>query len=437
MAQNPLNLSRINCFFLSSCLRALTLQMLAVPPSLAAVDLTPGTADDFPTLQIRGLLDLRYLHPDATASWVTGGLGKLSYDNGHSGSNIFTLSQAALVMQTQLAWSWSGNLTLKYSDRQNIPVDISEGLLLYKPVSTSEWRFSGRLGAFIPPISMENSGIGWTSPYTLSSSAINSWVGEELKVFGGEGHMSYHLPKGDSIGLFAAGFGNNDTAGVLLAWRGWSLDNYTATLHDSFALPTRTGLLSLFPKQSVTTQPFVEVDDRPGFYTGFSIERPELAKFRAMYYDNRGNPAVVRNGQYAWHTRFGSLGLKMELPWESELIAQGMLGRTQMGNQIAGLFAVDTLFWSESLLLSKKFGAHRLSFRFDNFGTSQHDYLPQDPTNEYGYALTCNYNITLFAHHQFNFEFSNIASNRASRLQIEQATQQNELLWQVAYRLFF
>ncbi|MDD4915900.1 MAG: hypothetical protein PHW13_12780 [Methylococcales bacterium] len=405
--------------------------------ALALCGAAIADTDHFPDLDIHGMLDLRYQHPEGPVSWVAGGLGKLSYDQGQSGGNIFSLNQAALLMQSRFNWSWSGSLTAKYSDRQNTPLDISEGFLLYKPVSTSAWRFSGRLGAFMPPVSLENTGVGWSSPYTLSNSAINSWVGEELKVFGGEAQLGYQLSGGERITVFGAGFGNNDTAGVLLAWRGWSLDNYTATLNDSYAIPTQTGLLALFPRQSAYTRPFVEVDDRPGFYSGFSLESPGFAKFRAMYYDNRGNPGVVRNGQYAWHTRFGDFGLKMDLPWEIELIGQGMLGRTQMGGEIAGLFAVDTLFWSESLLLSRKFGSQRLSARYDNFGASEHDYLPQDPNNESGYAFTCNYNITLFGQHQLNLEMSAIYSNRASRLKIPQAALQNETLWQMAYRWFF
>ena len=436
MQENPLVLSDFIKFRLKNTQCCLGLLMLAAPILGSAIDLLPGDVDEFPSLQVKGILDFRYLHPDGPNSWVAGGLGKLSYAAGRSGGDILNLSQAAMVVQSQMAWSWSGSLTAKYSDRQDLPIDLSEGILLYKPVSTSAWRFTGRLGAFIPPISMENSGVGWTSPYTLNNSAINSWVGEEVKVFGGEGQFSYQLPNDDRISLFTAGFGNNDTAGVLLAWRGWSLDNYTAALHDSFAIP-KTGLLSFFPKQSPITQPFVEVDNRPGFYSGFSMERPGLAKFRALYYDNRGNPSVVRNGQYAWHTRFGSLGLKMNLPWEIELITQAMLGRTQMGAQLGGLFAVDTQFWSESLLLSKKFGRQRISFRYDDFGASEDDYLPQDPTQESGYALTGNYNITLLEHQQINFEVSQISSHRASRLNIGQAAQQHETLWQVAYRVFF
>ena len=401
----------------------------------------PGFAgtegEEFPEFEFRGILDLRYMHPDGAGNWTTGNLGKLSYGNGQANSNLFSLNQAALLIRSRFDWSWSGSLTAKYSDRQENPLDISEAIILFKPVSTSPLRFSGRLGAFFPPVSMENSGVAWTSPYTLSSSAINSWVGEELKVFGGEAQLNYQTDSGDRIGVFAAGFGNNDTAGVLLAWRGWSLDDYSATINDSFPITPEVAQSGLFPKQAASTRPFAEIDGRPGFYAGVSLERPESGKLRAIYYDNRGNPGIVKNGQYAWHTRFASLSLKMDLAWETELIAQGMLGNTQMGNVIGGQYTVDTSFRAESVLLSKKLGIHRLSVRYDNFGTSENDYLPQDPNSESGDAWTCNYNISLPGQQQINFEVSSIDSNRASRQILGQTARQTQTLWQVAYRWFF
>lgn len=392
--------------------------------------------EDFPDLQLRGVLDMRYMHADGEKNWFDGSLGKFRYGNGQS-SNLFNLNQAAMELHSRLNWSWSSRLTVKYSERQDSSVDMTEALLIYRPVSTTQLRFSNRLGAFFPPVSLENTGVGWTSPYTLTSSAINSWVGEELKVFGGEAQLLYQRENGDKFGLMAAGFGNNDTAGVLLAWRGWSLDDYTATFNDRFQVSNAGNLHALFPRQAEFTEPFREVDGRPGYYAGFSIERPELGKFRAMYYDNRGKPNALVNGQYAWHTRFASLGLKLDLPWELELIGQGLFGKTQMGDQFAGLFAVDTQFWSHSVLLSKRLGPHRLSFRYDGFVSSERDFLPQDPNNESGHALTFNYNITLAEHHQINFEVNRITSNRSARFYAEQSNMQNQTLWQVAYRLFF
>ena len=50
---------------------------------------------------------------------------------------------------------------------------------------------SVKAGAFFPAISLENDDLGWTSPYTLTPSAINSWIGEELRTIGSEGILRY------------------------------------------------------------------------------------------------------------------------------------------------------------------------------------------------------------------------------------------------------
>ena len=52
---------------------------------------------------------------------------------------------------------------------------------------TGRVSWSVKAGAFFPTISLENDDLGWTSPYTLTPSAINSWIGEELRTIGSEG----------------------------------------------------------------------------------------------------------------------------------------------------------------------------------------------------------------------------------------------------------
>ncbi len=223
----------------------------------------------------------------------------------------------------------------------------------------------------------------------------------------------------------------------MLAWRGWSLQDYQATLLDKIQLPTGVGIQTHFPLQAAYTEPFVEVDGRPGYYAGLAVERPNNYAFRAQYYDNRGKPSAIQNGQYAWHTAFWSLGLKADLPWGLTLISQGINGRTQMGNEINGVFAVDVRFWAASVLLSKVWDRHRWSVRFDRFNTAESDYVPQDRNNENGHAVTANYNFTWAQRHQFNLELSYVNSDRPARLSLGQNASQEELLWQFAYRLFF
>jgi hypothetical protein len=394
---------------------------------------------------VHGLADFRYIHADGSQNWLDQGLGKFRY-GGDNGNDLVRVNETAVVMQARLNWAWTGMVTAKYSNRQKNPLDLSEALLLFRPVSTSAWRVNARLGAFMPPISLENSGTAWSSPYTLTSSAINSWVGEELKTFGAEAQISYQFATGDRVNVFGAGFGNNDTAGTLLVWRGWAMHDYEATVNDRLPLSTRGNIFELFPGQALQTQPFVEVDNRPGYYAGISLERPELVKFRALYYDNRARPDVVDHGQYGWYTRFWSLGAKMDLPWDMTLIGQGMMGRTQMGKQTGGLFPVDSGFWAESILLSKAIRLHRLSIRHDRFGTYQNDIVPlinndvryENAANiEQGYAWTLNYNVTLAEHHQLSAEVSTLYSDRKARLLLNESPGQSETLWQLSYRLIF
>lgn len=394
-------------------------------------------ADDgqFPELTWHGLLDLRYQHSDAAPGELEHGLGKLRAGGGER--DRWRVNEAAATLQVRLDWDWMLNATVKYADRQSAPLDLTEAYLAYRPVGATGRRLAGRLGMFFPPISLENTGTAWTSPYTLSSSAINAWVGEELRAFGGELRLDYQTEAGDRLGVFGAGLAANDTAGLMLAWRGWSLHDFESTLTGRLRLPDGIGIPALFPKQANASQTFVEVDGRPGFYAGIAAERPQRYTLRALYYDNNADPAALSAGQYGWHTRFWSLGAKAELPWEITLISQGMRGRTSMGDLIDDLRAVDVGFWSASWLLSRPVGDGRFSVRYERFGSDERDYLPQDRNGEHGQAWTVNYNLTFAQRHQFNLEFSRIFSARPTRLEPGEAAYQEDTLWQIGYRLFF
>ncbi|PPD34290.1 MAG: hypothetical protein CTY19_05435 [Methylomonas sp.] len=404
--------------------------------SALLIQAKPSLCDEgqFPEFTWHGLLDLRYQHSDAAPGQLEQGLGKLR-EGGER--DRWQINEAATTLQVRLDWDWMATATLKYAHRQSAPVDLTEAFLAYRPVGSAGWRLAGRLGMFFPPISLENVGTAWSSPYTLSSSSINAWVGEELRAFGGELRLDYQTEVGDRIGIFGAALANNDTAGLMLAWRGWSLHDFESTLNGRLRLPEGIGIPRLFPEQASTSQTFVEVDRRPGFYAGIAAERPQRYTLRAMYYDNNADPSGLSAGQYSWHTRFWSLGSKAELPWETTLISQAMIGRTTMGDLIGDLRAVDVGFWSASWLISRPLGEGRFSVRYERFGSDERDYLPQDRNGEHGQAWTVNYNLTFAQRHQVNFEFSSICSARPARLERGESIYQEETLWQVGYRLFF
>src|SRR5207344_2211485 len=103
-------------------------------------------------------------------------------------------------------------------------------------VSTPGWLWSVKLGAFFPPISLENESTGWTSPWTLTPSAIDSWVGEELRTIGAEFHFEHRGRTGTFEGG-AAAFASNDPAGELLATRGWSRGDPASGWNSSLREP--------------------------------------------------------------------------------------------------------------------------------------------------------------------------------------------------------
>lgn len=157
------------------------------------------------TFDLRGYADLGIAVTDTRVGWTDGGVGKLRYGTDESGErDVFPVfSEAMLIGNLSWGRAWRAHLALKYDDEQRHALDIAEAYLAYRgpPRPTLRWR--ARAGTFIPPFSLENHAIGWTSPYTLSSSALNAWIGEELRVNGGE--LKAIVPwRGTEVDLYAA-----------------------------------------------------------------------------------------------------------------------------------------------------------------------------------------------------------------------------------------
>src|SRR5436190_1165610 len=165
-----------------------------------------------------GFLDGGLVIPSHDKSWLKGGFGKL--DNGGGGGQSPALvSQGVADLRLTLDPSAFVFATVRASPDQHAPFDVLEAYGRYQPIATADRLWSIKLGAFFPPISLENESVGWTSPWTLTPSAINSWVGDELRTIGGESTFEWRYPDG-ALGLTGAAFGFNDPTGTLLANRG-------------------------------------------------------------------------------------------------------------------------------------------------------------------------------------------------------------------------
>ncbi|MBL8642652.1 MAG: hypothetical protein JNK21_01880 [Rhodospirillaceae bacterium] len=411
---------------------------------LAALTLIMGSAataraeEDLPALSAKGLIDVRLAATDNTVSWENKGLGKTRY--GGEADVIARLAEASLILQPKITWNLSGFVHLTTNTQQKHAIDVVEAFVSYKPAPTGRFGVRAKAGAYFPPISLENTGLAWTSPYTISSSAINSWVGEELRSVGAE-VTAFARGEDMTFSLLGSGFYFNDPAGTVLAWRGWAVHDREAGLAERLALPfvriTRPGG-RLF-RQAPHIEPFTELDERMAYYIGARLEHADWGELRAMYYSNPADDRELTNGQWPWDTSFTSVGLKTVLPGDIDFIAQFMDGSTTVVTVPGALSpVVDTAFTSVFLLLSHEWDRHRVSARLEYFETRDDDVLFPDNNNETGNALTLAYVLRPADNQRLTFEYLHVHSKRLERsLSFGLPAKAGEDQFQISYRFFF
>jgi hypothetical protein len=332
---------------------------------------------------VHGYIDMRGGWAGGETAWNDGGLGKTRFGGGDGFASV----DAALAARWQLTPALSAATQVQWLQGQSPSLGVLDAYLNYRPVSTTPWRWSVRAGAFFPPISQENDAIGWTSPWTLSPSAINSWVGEELRTIGTEARVEH---RGDVATVEAIGaiFRGNDPAGELLASRGWALGDFTAALDARMREPDVYAPLTE-SDPPVRYRPFDEIDGRLGWYAGVSVDAPGRGKTTVLYYDNRADPAREEEygGRevYAWRTRFWSAAGQTRID-DVVVLAQAMHGSTAF-EPVPGLL-LDTRFNAGYLLAAWDRGAWRPAIRIDAFQLRQLPDFLEAPLSEHGNALT-------------------------------------------------
>ncbi|MEZ5438150.1 MAG: hypothetical protein R3F12_07300 [Lysobacteraceae bacterium] len=356
----------------------------------------------------QGYIDLRLVDTAREPSWIEGGLGKLRWGDGADS----VAPSAAVNIHAQLAPEWLANASLQAQPDSHAAIETLEAWLRYRPVSTSPWRWSLRAGAFFPPISLENDGVGWSMPAGITPSAINSWVGEELRSTGIEWRIEHRaLSRTFSAGLTV--FGGNDPAGEILAARGWSLSDRYQGFGGRLREPDITARNTPPPRDF---DPFVENDHAAGWHADIDIDSRSQGRWRAMYYDNRTDPTTFRehDGEhvYSWHTRFWSLGHQREIGGMT-LTAQAMLGDTTF--KPGGRFTSTTDFWSGFVSLARSRGDWRPMLRFEQFGTREHSDGSGGTTNEHGNAVTAALVWRPAPRWRLSAEWLRVDSSRTSR----------------------
>ena len=352
-------------------------------------------------------LDLRAVNTDGRKSFLDNGQGKLRFDEDHQGLQLGRL-RAAISQPLGEVFFAHAEVSVWDGDDKN-PVDFTEAYLEYRPYPRAGFKSRLRLGAFYPPMSLESRAIGWESPYTLTPSAISSWIGEEIRTVGLEGQIDWlgtRVGHSFDLQLTAALFGWNDPAGTMIAAHGWALHDRQTTLFG------RVGAWQ--PDPTIAKKElFAEIDDRPGFYVGAQARYLDRVVLNVLHYDNRADPAVREPElrDFAWLTKFDAAGLRFETGNGWTAILQALDGDTYINPRG---FLLEWAFDSQSALLAKRTGAHMLAIRYDRFEVTFRDSAAL-PGSEDGDAWTVAYSWDRGGPWRFAAEWLRVKSDVVER----------------------
>jgi hypothetical protein len=357
-------------------------------PLLAFCAAAPVAAGE---VVVHGVGAARGVAAEGPTPWIDGGFGRL----GEGGEDGAFAGAARAEAHLGLDWSPTADVSVwLHGTARTEPGaaggwrgGLVEAFVQYRPELRPDLALKFKAGLFFPPTSLENVDPLWQSPYTLTLSALNSWIGEEVRLGGLDGALLHGRAGSGRLELGAAVFGGNDTSGALLAWRGWAFGPRLAVAGEVLPLPPLPTLEpgGRFERQRDDgTRPVDELDGRLGWHVRARWTRPGRARLQASWTDNRGDRGLYR-GQYAWATRYAQAGAELDAgPFR--LVAEGIVGDTGMGPAGQG---VDVRFRAAYALVSwaGAEGRLRLSARYDWFRNDDRDGLPE-PNDEYGDAGT-------------------------------------------------
>ena len=412
------------------CLIALTVLGAAASAHAEGVDLI--SAD---TLSVSG--DFRLVGVSGEESWTSGGFGKL-----RSGSNgDWRLrpepGNFKLVWQPSFGWALSATVVGAVQGGERTEAGLSQAYLSYKPLISDRFRVSARAGLFWPPVSLEHEGADWHVRDTITPSAINSWIGEEVRPAAIEATATAKAGNHE-VTAVAALFAANDTAGTLLTFRGWALHDRETLDFNRQPLPPMTAAFVGY--QPEFTHPLMDIRegfaDRPGYYVKLGWQPPLPVRVELFHYDNRGDPeAFNEHNEWGWRTKFDNAGAVADLGAGAELRLQAMKGRTLMGYDEGQGIWVNCRFRSAFALISKPIGKTHLAARIETFATRQHGSLISEESEEEGWAATLAARRELTDHLSGVIELLHVSSRREQREEAGLDERQRQTQIQAALRV--
>jgi hypothetical protein len=352
-------------------------------------------------------LDMRWVSAEGAPSFLNGGVGVLRFDPEHEG---LRLGHAMLDSRLRITDILSAHVVaFAYDDHDRNFADLNEAFIEARPFPTQAIRWDAKAGAFFMPVSLENRGPGWTDVYTITPSALNTWLGEEFRTIGAEVEARWlgasYGYLGD-VALVGAVYGWNDPAGVLLAERGFGLTDRPSTLFGGLGDPPLTF--------------YHKVDDKPGFYGGLSWRHQDLLELRALRYDNRADPGAETSTAHGWNTSFSSVGARLEPGTAWTFILQYLDGQTAIGPFAAGAPLFQMSYSAAFALTSFEWRSERFTARFDDFRTNQFSGIHGPPRDDLGHAWTLGWIHDIASGWQFAAEWIRVTSRFPPRVEDEE-----------------
>jgi hypothetical protein len=395
--------------------------LAAIPgPALADADYA---VEPEPGVSLRALLDLRVVRGGEAPSWMEGGPGKTRYggidDNGRfERVTRFAIAQFALepsgmlpgdvLLHAQVNWEGDVDVRGQTSPDHDVP-RLIEGWL------RREWAEGGQgwalqVGVSNPPFSLEHTGPAWTPRFTLTPSALDSWLWEEGRLLGLQGEWWRPVAAEGELSVFAGLGWGPDQQGVLLAQRGWILSDYLSGINSVLPLPA----------PAYGTAVFDERDGRPALYAGVNVRDPwHVGALRLGYYDNLGDLAV----DGVWETRYGIAGVALQPLPGLDILFQYLIGKTAKRSP-----AFDSTVQALYPLVSYRWRGFRVTARYDDFRVDDNS-ASGPPTRERGHAWTFAALFEFWLRHRVGFEYILVDSERAAS-----PPDPSDDGWQLSYR---
>jgi hypothetical protein len=355
-----------------------------------------------PQFHLDGILSLRGVAAGGGVSWLRGGFDPLE-SSGPESHNDFVPRES---LQIGGDWRQSTHFDAHVHGvaRDDGPgtlgshFGITEAYFDIRPLKGKKNSLQLRTGMFFLPTSRENVGPLWSSPYTITYSALNTWIAQEVRPVGLDLSYRYAADSGRSMTVAGTAFRRNDTMGTLLAWRGWSLGDHLAVYREVLPLPP-SSLRDSFPEQRADgTRPIQhDLDENFGWSLRGRWQLRDQAVMQFVRIDNRGtgefypDPSPT-SGQWAWRTRFYIVGGEWTPDPLTTVAVEYSWGTTSLYNEEPGAPFLNMGYYAGYVLASRRIGRNRVSARIDQFGTDDRaNSRIVTTSNEHGVGLTLSY----------------------------------------------